>query len=194
MVGGRSYNQSQYNRAIVARRQPGSVFKPFVYLTAFEEARAAGPHRRHAGVDRRRRAGRPGSSTIRCGRRRTTRTSTTARSRSGGRWRTRATSRRSRSPSRPATTASRRSGRRSASATPPKAYPSIALGVFEATPFEIATAYTIFPNGGAIRPLQHILRIDRGGKDVTKKERRRAAHDRAAGHDLPRDQHDAQRA
>jgi penicillin-binding protein 1B len=41
-VGGRSYNQSQYNRAIVSRRQPGSVFKPFVYLTAFEEAAAGG--------------------------------------------------------------------------------------------------------------------------------------------------------
>ena len=38
MVGGRSYNQSQYNRAVVSRRQPGSVFKPFVYLTAFEQA------------------------------------------------------------------------------------------------------------------------------------------------------------
>jgi len=38
LVGGRSYNQSQYNRAISSRRQPGSVFKPFVYLTAFEEA------------------------------------------------------------------------------------------------------------------------------------------------------------
>src|ERR1019366_4951212 len=35
-VGGRSYNQSQYNRVIASRRQPGSVFKPFVYLTAFE--------------------------------------------------------------------------------------------------------------------------------------------------------------
>src|SRR5450759_4278436 len=31
-VGGRSYNQSQYDRAIATRRQPGSVFKPFVYL------------------------------------------------------------------------------------------------------------------------------------------------------------------
>ncbi len=31
------------------------------------------------------------------------------------------------------------------------AYPSITLGVFEATPIEIATAYTIFPNGGVIR-------------------------------------------
>ena len=36
MVGGRSYNQSQYNRAVSANRQPGSVFKPFVYLAAFE--------------------------------------------------------------------------------------------------------------------------------------------------------------
>jgi len=36
LVGGRSYGQSQYNRAIAARRQPGSTFKPFVYLTAFE--------------------------------------------------------------------------------------------------------------------------------------------------------------
>src|SRR5438093_8366926 len=41
-VGGRSYNQSQYNRAIVSRRQPGSVFKPFVYLAAFERALTEG--------------------------------------------------------------------------------------------------------------------------------------------------------
>ena len=38
MVGGRFYNQSQFNRAIAARRQPGSTFKPFVYLAAFEQA------------------------------------------------------------------------------------------------------------------------------------------------------------
>jgi membrane carboxypeptidase/penicillin-binding protein len=53
---------------------------------------------------------------------------------------------------------------------PPKPYPSIALGVFEATPFEIATAYTLFPNGGAIRRLKHIVEITRGGKDVTKRD------------------------
>jgi penicillin-binding protein 1B len=41
-VGGRSYNQSQYNRAILSRRQPGSIFKPFVYLAAFEQAAAEG--------------------------------------------------------------------------------------------------------------------------------------------------------
>ena len=37
-IGGRSYNQSQFNRAASARRQIGSTFKPFVYLAAFEKA------------------------------------------------------------------------------------------------------------------------------------------------------------
>jgi penicillin-binding protein 1A len=36
MVGGRNYADSQYNRAVTAKRQPGSAFKPFVYLTAIE--------------------------------------------------------------------------------------------------------------------------------------------------------------
>ncbi len=37
MIGGRDYRQSQFNRATQARRQPGSAFKPFVYLAAFEQ-------------------------------------------------------------------------------------------------------------------------------------------------------------
>ena len=36
MVGGADYEQSQYNRAITAKRQTGSAFKPMVYLTALE--------------------------------------------------------------------------------------------------------------------------------------------------------------
>ena len=39
MVGGRDYAQSQFNRAVQARRQPGSAFKPFVYLAALENGR-----------------------------------------------------------------------------------------------------------------------------------------------------------
>jgi penicillin-binding protein 1B len=34
LVGGRDYRTSQFNRALMARRQPGSAFKPFVYATA----------------------------------------------------------------------------------------------------------------------------------------------------------------
>jgi penicillin-binding protein 1A len=36
LVGGRSYTESQFNRALKAHRQPGSAFKPFVYLAALE--------------------------------------------------------------------------------------------------------------------------------------------------------------
>ncbi len=36
LVGGRNYSESQFNRAVSAKRQPGSSFKPFVYLTALE--------------------------------------------------------------------------------------------------------------------------------------------------------------
>ena len=36
MVGGKSYKKSQFNRATKAKRQPGSAFKPFVFLAALE--------------------------------------------------------------------------------------------------------------------------------------------------------------
>ena len=37
MVGGRDYKDSPFNRAVDAHRQPGSAFKPFVYLSALED-------------------------------------------------------------------------------------------------------------------------------------------------------------
>ena len=39
IVGGRDYGESQFNRATEAERQPGSSFKPFVYLTALKTGR-----------------------------------------------------------------------------------------------------------------------------------------------------------
>lgn len=41
MVGGSDFWKSQFNRSTQALRQPGSAFKPFVYLTAIEEGRKA---------------------------------------------------------------------------------------------------------------------------------------------------------
>jgi membrane carboxypeptidase/penicillin-binding protein len=41
-----------------------------------------------------------------------------------------------------------------------RAYPSIALGVFEATPLDMAEAYTLFPNLGEVRPLRAVSRIE----------------------------------
>jgi penicillin-binding protein 1A len=42
LVGGKSYQKSQFNRVTKAKRQPGSSFKPFVYLTAVEQGYGPG--------------------------------------------------------------------------------------------------------------------------------------------------------
>ena len=168
LVGGRSYNQSQYNRAISSRRQPGSVFKPFVYLTAFEEAAEHGrtditpativndepetfefddqvwtPENYEKTYD--------GPITYRQALAHSRNLATIHVAQAAGYDRVAAF------------------WKKLGVGTTPKPYPSIALGVFEATPYEIATAYTLFPNQGLIRPLRHIARITSGGKDVTKK-------------------------
>ncbi len=45
MVGGRDWRTGPFNRAVLARRQPGSSFKVFVWLAALETRRDAGRHR-----------------------------------------------------------------------------------------------------------------------------------------------------
>jgi membrane peptidoglycan carboxypeptidase len=60
--------------------------------------------------------------------------------------------------------------RRIGSMAPPRAFPAIALGVFEATPYEIASAYTIFTNGGQKRALRPVLRIQRGATEIVAKD------------------------
>jgi penicillin-binding protein 1B len=164
MVGGRSYNQSQYNRAVTSKRQPGSVFKPFVYLAAFERAAEEGrtdvtpativddvettftfnnqewtPGNYDKEYDgpitlRRALALSRNLATIKVA-------ESTGFDHVAALW------------------------RKFGIGTPPKGYPSIALGVFEASPYEIATAYTVFPNGGTIRPLRAIARIVGAGND-----------------------------
>jgi penicillin-binding protein 1B len=165
LVGGRSYNQSQFNRAVSARRQPGSVFKPFVYLAAFEQAHEDGradltpatvvtdEPTRFFYEDKDYEPGNyddeyDGPITLR---------RALARSRNIA-----------------AVKVAEATGydhvanlwRRVGLGAPALPYPSIALGVFEATPLEIATAYTIFPNQGEVRPLRGVLRLDLDGRTI----------------------------
>ncbi|MCB1428553.1 MAG: PBP1A family penicillin-binding protein, partial [Nitratireductor sp.] len=50
LIGGREYSQSQFNRATDAKRQPGSAFKPIVYLAALEAGRSPDSVRQDAPV------------------------------------------------------------------------------------------------------------------------------------------------
>ncbi len=158
-VGGRSYNQSQYNRVLTARRQPGSVFKPFVYLAAFEKAAEEGRtdltpatvvdddqttfwfadqayeprdyENTYEGPITLRRALAHSRNIVAVKVAEMVGYDTVA-----ALW------------------------KRMGTSTVPKPYPSIALGAFEATPFEIATAFTVFPNLGRLRPLHAIQQIN----------------------------------
>ena len=86
MVGGYDFFRSEFNRAVQARRQPGSAFKPFIYIAALEAGLHPGHARRgRAGVLRRRRQ-RPGLEA-----RRTTTASSAARRLCSRRWRSRST-------------------------------------------------------------------------------------------------------
>jgi penicillin-binding protein 1B len=168
MVGGRSYNQSQYNRAVSANRQPGSVFKPFVFLAAFERAAEEG------------RALTPATLVL---------DEPTTFDANGTPWSPanyeneydgEITFRRALAMSRNAATVkvAESAGfdrvadlwRKVGAGTAPRAFPSIALGVFEATPLDIATAYTVFANNGERRSLRPLLRINRGGEEIVPKD------------------------
>jgi penicillin-binding protein 1B len=165
MVGGRSYNQSQYNRAVSAKRQPGSVFKPFVYLAAFERALADG----RTDIT-------PATIVVDEPTTFTFNDQPWTPSNYDNEYDGPITLRRALAHSRNIATikVAESTGfdnvasfwRKFGIGTSPKGYPSIALGVFEATPFEIATAYTVFPNAGTIRPLRAIGRIVGGGADL----------------------------
>jgi len=50
VIGGRDYSRSQFNRAVNAKRQPGSAFKPFVFLAALEAGETPGDVRQDAPV------------------------------------------------------------------------------------------------------------------------------------------------
>ena len=166
MVGGRAYSQSQYNRAVTTRRQPGSVFKPFVYLAAFERtAREGFPLVTPASivVDE--------PTTFKDGEK--DYTPANYQDEYDGP----ITLRRALALSRNivAIKVAEAIGydhvadfwKKVAVGTPAKPYPSIALGVFEMSLLEVAQAYTLFTNDGAVRPLRAVTRLVQGGKTAT---------------------------
>jgi penicillin-binding protein 1B len=168
MVGGRSYNQSQFNRAIVARRQPGSVFKPFVYLAAFERAAEEG---RHDLTPASLTSDTPEVFTF---------DNQTWEPRNYDDYDGEITWRRALAMSRNLGTIHVGEAigfdkvaevwKRVGVGTPPKGFPAITLGVFELTPLEVAQAYTLFTNGGAVRSLKVIDGIDAGERHLAPKD------------------------
>jgi penicillin-binding protein 1B len=163
MVGGRAYNVSQYNRAVSSRRQPGSTFKPFVYLAAFErEAADPGVNLTPATVMD------DSPTTFQYGD--TFYTPSNYQNEYDGPITLRQALAHSRNIV--AVKVAEQTGYDNVAnlwnkigvGTPAKPYPALALGVFEASPVEMATAYTLFMNGGAVRPLTAVSRLVEGGK------------------------------
>jgi len=166
-IGGRSYNQSQFNRAANARRQMGSTFKPFVYLAAFEKSADEGTDLTPATIIQ---------------------DEPTTWSYDNQEWTPKnydgeydgaITLRRALAMSRniAAVKVAEQAGydrvvslwKKARLGVPDqvKPYPSLALGTAELTPLEVAEAYTLFPNGGTLKPLRALINVT-SGEDVAR--------------------------
>jgi penicillin-binding protein 1A len=136
LVGGRNYETSQFNRATSARRQPGSSFKPFIYLTALERGLTPDTVRTDSPVningwkpenyDR----GYRGRITLRNALALSLNTVAVKLNMEVG------------------PTAVVQTAQRLGITSPLQADPSIALGTSEVTPLELVGAYAAFANGG----------------------------------------------
>lgn len=149
MVGGRSYDDSQLNRATDARRQPGSTFKPFVYASAlgmrsYTPASLISDRPQSFSFDRGRAEYKPSNYHGGFSNRDVTLREAFARSLNV-----------------PAVELAMRVGlgniarlAEDCGLERPRPYPSMALGTSEVTPLELAGAYTAFANSGvALKPL-----------------------------------------
>jgi penicillin-binding protein 1A len=176
MVGGRSFEESKFNRITQARRQPGSVFKPFVYAAAI----ASGIPASHVIYDSPftlHQVGSPdwspvnfdsefhGPMPLREGLYRSINVVTAKLQQEIG------------------TGSVVQYARESGLTTPLPAVPSLGIGAGEVIPLEVAAAYTIYPNLGVRVEPQSILRIeDRNGNVLRTFEpkRRRVLDDKPA--------------
>jgi len=158
LVGGRRYERGSFNRAVAARRQPGSAFKPFVYAAAltagFTPATIVDDE--PVSVETGRDVWTPANY--------------------GDEYRGRVTLRQALAQSANAATVrvSRAVGegrvaeraRRNGIASRLQAVPSIALGAVEVTPLELVTAYAPFANGGLRVTPRLVRRIERSDKSL----------------------------
>jgi penicillin-binding protein 1B len=154
LVGGRDYQVSQFNRVVQARRQPGSLFKPFVYLTAFAKRDLVPPITPASlyadspialvwgkGEDE------TWSPKNYDGEYRGTMTARQALEQSINVPTVRIAVTQT-APGRTLLPDIVETARRAGISSPLKPYPSLALGSFETSPMEVAAAYCTFANGG----------------------------------------------
>lgn len=139
LVGGRDYAASQFNRAVLARRQPGSAFKPFVYLAALDQFAVTGkildqplvyPVDGKSWSPRNYDGRYHGEVSLQVALAKSLNAATVNLAMTVG--------------LDPIIDTARRMGIDS----PLKPYPSLALGAFEVTPFELAAAYAALANDG----------------------------------------------
>lgn len=146
IVGGRNADESAYNRALFAKRQIGSVFKPFVYMTAFNKGLQPGSWVKDGRIRPGEIAGAPRNWSPR---------------NSDGTYKSLMMV--SEALARSRNTSSVRIGNyaglhnvidtaKSVGFEPERIpeSPAIYLGAFESSPWEVAKAYTVFPNGGTV--------------------------------------------
>jgi penicillin-binding protein 1B len=165
MVGGRSYRDSQLNRATDARRQPGSVFKPFVYAEALESG--ISPLSRYMDAPQtfkydRRASYRPANYGDTYSMNEVTMYTGLVKSLNVV-----------------TVDIAMRTGLRDIADRAeqfglprPEPFPSLALGTTETTPLEIASAYTPFANGGKlVKPVTVTRAVNIEGDEIIKEER-----------------------
>jgi penicillin-binding protein 1B len=172
LVGGRDYRKSQFNRVTQARRQPGSLFKPFVFLAAFSRRDLPNPVTPATILS-------DSPISVEWDRRDPDQIWTPRNY--DGSYRGPMSARRALelSINVPTVRAALEAGlptvlaaaRAAGIGSRLRAYPSIALGAFEISPMEIAAAYAVFANGGIrVEPNAIVGVLGAEGSVLTRKE------------------------
>ncbi len=177
LVGGRDYQVSQFNRVVQARRQPGSLFKPFVYLAALARRDLVPPitpatvlqdspitlivgkgeedtwsPKNYDDTFR-------GAMTVRQALEQSINIPTVR------------IAVREVEPGRTLLPEIIEAARQAGITSPLKPYPSLALGAFEVSPMEVAAAYGMFANGGfRVRPNSLLGLVGPGGRRIEVKD------------------------